>query len=173
MDNLKLQQQIDELKLLVQSSVERPNQVTFLDPISDAIIKRKIEQYAVGFAIGGIYISVDPANPVLLLGYGTWTAFGVGRTLVGVDTGQVEFDTVEETGGSKTHTLSISEMPNHNHPADDYSNGVYFSGGSTTTNTPSPSSSTNNVKGIAPQGGGVAHNNLQPYITCYFWKRTA
>ena len=27
--------------------------------------------------------------------------------------------------------------------------------------------------GVPSQGGNAAHNNLQPYITCYMWKRTA
>lgn len=52
--------------------------------------------------VGAIYASVDATNPATTLGYGTWSAFGAGRTLVGVDAGQTEFDTVEETGGAKT-----------------------------------------------------------------------
>ena len=56
-------------------------------------------------AIGGLYVSVDPTDPATSLGYGTWTAFGAGRVLVGVDTGDTDFDTVEETGGSKTATF--------------------------------------------------------------------
>ena len=59
-----------------------------------------------GFPIGAIYISVTPTNPGTTLGYGTWTAFGTGRVLVGVDVGDTDFDTVEETGGSKTATYS-------------------------------------------------------------------
>ena len=54
------------------------------------------------FPVGYVYISVDSANPATVLGYGTWTAFGVGRVLVGLDTGDSDFDVVEETGGSKS-----------------------------------------------------------------------
>lgn len=55
--------------------------------------------------VGAIFVSIDPTNPATTLGYGTWAAFGTGRVLVGVDTGDTDFDTVEETGGSKTLTI--------------------------------------------------------------------
>lgn len=54
------------------------------------------------YPVGALYISTLSTNPGTLFGRGTWTAFGAGRTLVGLDTGDASFDTVEETGGSKT-----------------------------------------------------------------------
>lgn len=54
------------------------------------------------FPVGSVFIAVVSTNPATLLGYGTWNAFGAGRVLVGVDTGDPDFDTVEETGGAKT-----------------------------------------------------------------------
>lgn len=65
--------------------------------------------------VGSIYISTTATNPNTLLGFGTWSAFGAGRVLVSQDTGQAEFDTLGETGGAKTHTLSTAEMPAHTH----------------------------------------------------------
>lgn len=52
--------------------------------------------------VGGIHITVNGENPATALGYGTWSAFGEGRVLVGVDPLDPDFDTVLETGGSKT-----------------------------------------------------------------------
>ena len=63
------------------------------------------------FPIGYIYMSVDPTDPGTVLGYGTWAAFAEGRVLVGVDVTDTDFDTVEETGGEKTHVLTCSEIP--------------------------------------------------------------
>ena len=60
---------------------------------------------ALRLPIGSIHVTVDPTNPATTLGYGTWSAFGTGRVLVGVDVGDADFDTVEETGGSKTATI--------------------------------------------------------------------
>ena len=118
------------------------------------------------FPIGAIYTSVTSTNPTAYFG-GTWTAFGAGRVAVGLDAGQTEFDTVEETGGAKTHTLITAEIPSHIHQ--------YYKAGSATTS--SDGGAQRNYGGdltdSAATGGGGAHNNLQPYIVVYMWKRTA
>lgn len=56
------------------------------------------------FPVGAVFISVVADDPADLLGYGTWSSFGAGRVLVGLDSGNPDFDTVEETGGSDTST---------------------------------------------------------------------
>ena len=122
------------------------------------------------YPVGSIYISTSSTNPGTTFNRGTWEAFATGRTLVGIDTSQSEFDTVEETGGAKTHTLSINEMPSHNHGFTIYrTNGVAQAavpGKASDADTPNGASTTS-------EGGGQAHNNLQPYIVTYMWKRTA
>lgn len=72
------------------------------------------------YRIGHIYMSADPTNPATLFGFGTWVAFGAGRVLVGFDAGQSEFDAVEKTGGTKTHALTVAEMPAHGHVQDSH-----------------------------------------------------
>lgn len=120
------------------------------------------------YPVGSVYISVNSTNPGNFLG-GTWVEFGQGKTLVGVNTSDSNFNTVEKTGGEATHKLTISEMPSHNHYNDTWaantsgSQYLYFYG---QRGTPG-----NRYTGGT--GGGGAHNNLQPYITVYFWKRTA
>jgi microcystin-dependent protein len=68
------------------------------------------------YPVGSIYISVTSTNPGSLFG-GTWEAFGTGKTLVGIDTADADFDTVEKTGGAKTVTLTSAQsgLPSHNH----------------------------------------------------------
>lgn len=120
------------------------------------------------YPVGSIYISTVSTNPSSFFG-GTWTAFGAGRVLVGIDAGQTEFDTVEETGGAKTHTLIQNEIPIHAHsiPNIDVATNAGGSTGSRYYPSGSAGVTTNNT------GGGAAHNNLQPYIVVYMWKRTA
>jgi len=67
--------------------------------------------------IGSVFISVVSTNPATLLGFGTWSAFGAGRVMVGLDSGDTDFDTVEETGGAKTVTLTAAQsgLPQHTH----------------------------------------------------------
>ena len=127
---------------------------------------------AAAWPVGSVYISVLPTNPATLLGFGTWTAFATGRTLVGIDAGQTEFDTVEETGGAKTHTLTSGEMPAHTHPVTSQTatTGSATSYEHGTLDTSSAETEATETTGSA--GGGGAHNNLQPYIVVYMWKRT-
>ena len=124
------------------------------------------------FPVGAVFIAVVSTNPGTLLGYGTWSAFAAGRVLVGLDAGQTEFDTVEETGGAKTHTLSAAEMPAHTHVLTELRDAT--TGGATTNIAlTADTSSTTGTKVSGSTGGGGAHNNLQPYLVVYFWKRTA
>ena len=64
--------------------------------------------------VGAIYMSVTNTNPGTFLG-GTWIAWGGGRVPTGVDISQTEFNTVEKTGGAKTHVLTTAELPSHMH----------------------------------------------------------
>ena len=81
-----------------------------------------------------------------------------GRVPVGLDSTQTEFDTRGETGGAKTHTLTIAEMPSHNHPGQ-----IVFGSGSSNTGVV-PTGVGNSQPDTGLRGDGGAHNNLQPYI---------
>ena len=120
---------------------------------------------ALVYPVGSIYTTVSTTAPATLLGMGTWAAFGAGRVPVGIDAGQAEFDAIEETGGAKTHTLSEAELPAHTHTV------PYRGAGGSTYVLESAVTGGNTTTGST--GSGTAHNNLQPYIVVYMWKRTA
>jgi microcystin-dependent protein len=123
------------------------------------------------YPIGSIYLSVKNVNPSKYFG-GTWTAWGSGRVPVGVDSNQTEFSTVEKTGGEKKHTLTINEIPSHNHNLPGRVL-YYTAGGGEAFRELSGRDVAGNNSTSFDTGGGQSHNNLQPYITCYMWKRTA
>lgn len=135
------------------------------------------------FPIGAVFIAVVDTDPADLLGYGTWEAFGTGRTLVGVDTGQTEFDEVEKEGGEKEHQLTTAEMPSHTHVQDAHHHtqqvvssavdGVLGSRGANAANDTAVGVTSDATAVNQNAGGDGSHNNLQPYITVYLWKRTA
>ena len=132
-----------------------------------------LQNVSTAWPIGSVFISVVSTNPATLLGFGTWSAFGAGRVLVGLDSGDTDFDTVEEVGGEKTHTLTIAEIPAHVH--NQQRHGTTTGGLTGLTTAPDASSSAPTALGpaTASTGGGGAHNNIQPYIVVYMWKRTA
>jgi microcystin-dependent protein len=80
-----------------------------------------------------------------------------GRVPVGLDATQIEFDTLGEVGGAKTHTLTTAEMPAHSHTIDTRS--LAASGVNVTHSIVGPT----NTAPTSSVGGGAAHNNLQPY----------
>lgn len=136
---------------------------------ADTIIKAVSDVANAIYPVGSIYINATVAtNPGTLLGFGTWVAFGAGKVPVGLDSGDSDFDTAEETGGAKTHTLSTSQMPSHTHTV--ATRNTVDSGG-----TQNVAHATPNSTGVTTDatGGGSAHNNVQPYIVVYMWKRTA
>jgi hypothetical protein len=78
--------------------------------------------------VGSLYTSTLSTNPGTLLGRGTWSAFGAGRIMIGRDAADADFDTAEETGGSKTSSALIAHthiqdahthvQNSHNHTQD-------------------------------------------------------
>lgn len=156
---------------------------------------------ALAWPVGSVFVSVVDTNPATLLGFGTWATIGTGQALVGLDAGQTEFDALEKTGGSKTHTLSVNEMPAHTHVQDAHNHTqdphthsflprTATTGASTSiagtvdtsstiggSNQPHIQNATavNQAATAVNQnaGGGAAHNNLQPFLVVRFWKRTA
>jgi len=123
------------------------------------------------YPVGSIYINASVStNPATLLGFGTWTAFGAGRVMVGLDSGDSNFDTAQETGGSKTHTLTTAELPSHTHTVSIPSS---ENGGSSNDHALFPDgTSSGETFTTAATGSGSAHNILQPYIVVYMWRRT-
>lgn len=124
------------------------------------------------YPVGSIYTNATNAtNPATLIGFGTWVAFGAGKVPVGIDSGDADFDTAEETGGAKTHTLTTSELPSHTHTASVIRGGGGPAGADFGAKEGGPVDS--NTATTNSTGSGQSHNNLQPYIVVYMWKRTA
>jgi len=120
------------------------------------------------YPVGAIYMSVDATSPASLFG-GTWEQikdsflFAAG-SVVGAGA----------TGGEYEHTLTIAEMPSHNHqlmcnyntssPGEQGIHLVSFAG-----------YYTDGYWAIFGRGSGnsLPHNNMPPYLAVYMWKRTA
>lgn len=131
--------------------------------------------------VGCIYMSTSSVSPQITFG-GSWTRWGNGRVPVGVSSADNDFNTVEKTGGEKTHVLTTQELAEHYHEPAASLPVVMHKQTPTVTETSFSlvydSTERNQFyedeecSGMKA-GGNQAHNNLQPYITCYMWKRTA
>ena len=112
------------------------------------------------YPVGSIYLSLANTNPSVLFG-GVWESIAKGRTLVGVDESQSEFNIVKKEGGEKTHKLfgQYSELNNVV-----FLNFRYTCIYEYTQGGQGKFYNTDN-------GGNQSHNNLQPYLTCYIWTR--
>lgn len=126
------------------------------------------------FKVGAVYTTTVNEDPSVTFGYGTWERFAEGRTLVGFSSSVS--NTIPEWAkvigsqyGSYEHTLTKDELPN-------YAIDLNFTTGSITGNdrpaTESTSSSPSNLV-INSGGGGQPHNNVQPSVVVFFWKRVS
>jgi microcystin-dependent protein len=93
-----------------------------------------------------------------------------GRVPVGQDASQTEFDALGESGGAKTHALSVAEMPSHNHggvtgnsSVGDFIRNVGGGVAQMFSSSDAAVLTAQHTHPITAQGGGGAHNNLQPY----------
>jgi hypothetical protein len=146
------------------------------------------------YPVGSVYSNATVStNPATLLGFGTWTAFGAGKVMVGLDSGDATFSTVGNTGGSKD-AITVSHTHTATSTDSGHSHTLAFSAGSTMTGLGSTgvsgwqgtntgvtyitvsgtNSSTANITTTnASTGSSGTNANLMPYVVVYCWKRTA
>lgn len=143
------------------------------------------------YPVGSIYMSVNNTNPKDLFG-GTWVAWGAGRVPVGFSGGDGNFNSSEKTGGSKTiniqHNHGLSNARAAVGRADSSTSTISYTAGGNPHNVyfdrefsywggiagvSKHATDTAKIYGNTDNGGSTAASVLQPYITCYMWKRTA
>lgn len=150
------------------------------------------------YPVGSIYMSTVSTNPATLLGFGTWEAMPAGRVLLAQ--GKSSWGTTYNagsTGGEATHQLTVGELPSHGHSASTNTTGNHThthpgwqmgqgtrhqdgcsaipqrgdQGGYSGTYTFSTAGNHSHTITVNNTGSNTAHNNLQPYIAVYIWKR--
>jgi microcystin-dependent protein len=153
------------------------------------------------YPVGSLYLSATDTTPETTLGFGTWAAFAQGQALIGVGT-FTDSNSEERTfaagdqAGEYSHVLTVPELAQHGHAgsttssAGAHTHAVYLGSGTTNTNdahtlgtndayTNYPSTYTTSGAGahthnlnIVSEGGNAPHNNMQPSVAIYIWRRT-
>lgn len=150
----QLQDSISSLETRVNNSITTS--------ANNAKTQAKLE----AFPVGSIFISTTATNPGSYIG-GTWVAYAQGRTLVGVGYSDRTFN-AGETGGESAHVLTYSELP-YKVLVDVGDNkaawGIFWANAT--------GYYADVVSRALGNGSDNPHNNLQPYIVTYIWRRTA
>ena len=113
------------------------------------------------YPVGSVYISYTSTSPATRFG-GSWMAI----------TGRFPyFNAGIGTGGKNTHTLTVDEMPSHNHDLHVTGSGTNMWVSGVLWNGSEMACDLN--QHIQYRGGGAGHNNMPAYQTLYAWRRTA
>lgn len=126
------------------------------------------------YPVGSIYMSINSVSPATIFG-GTWQQIKDTFLLACGDT-----YANGSTGGEATHTLTVSEMPSHDHERWFNFDGAGYAGGNwkgaltwSEYGDHGTWASDGGIRDVGSTGGGQAHNNLPPYLAVYVWVRTA
>lgn len=152
----------DKENLNTEQDVPRINKV-----VDDDINQLKSAINELIFPVGSIiYNASEDFDPNVSYG-GTWEKIK-GKMVIGYDEGDEDFNTLANTGGSKTHIQTVDEMPSHKHtyqrtgvtgnPGYTSVYGSAYTGDNITSNS---------------TGGGQPMNIMNPYYVANIWIRTA
>jgi len=136
-------------------------------PTIEMLIEKIEHLVDVVYPVGSIFINTTDLNPSTFLTGTTWVRIKDTFLLAAGDT-----YAAGSTGGEAEHTLTVNEMPAHNHTDTVYANSITTTGD---IGYMQPTSQNNyiNFRNLTTAGGGQAHNNMPPYLAVYVWQRTA
>lgn len=128
--------------------------------------------------VGQIIMSttLDTAAKVQAIYGGTWVTWGQGKVPVGVQSTDTDFNAPDKTGGSKTVTLTVGQMPKHRHTPNSTTHRYFVIGTNASYHTTAGGSGKGaeaEVTATDYQGNSEPHDNMSPYVTAYFWRRSA
>lgn len=166
--------------------------------IDDTFFTNLFKRFAdKAFPVGFIWESTDATNPANILGVGTWESYGQGRVLVGAGQGSgLSNYTAGSTGGEEKHKLTTEELAAHKHSASSnstsahqhgiqtsigyadtnehasqYMGAAYTGYGALSNRNTTSSGGHSHVISISSTGNNQSHNNMQPYLVIYRFRR--
>ena len=122
-----------------------------------------------GTGLNGAPDLSTPEKVASVYGYGTWERYGIDRVTVGAG-GEYNAGSI---GGEKEHTLNIAEMPSHQHQLHGWAISTTAAPGTQYAPTHPFDQHDNTNLTTRPVGEGQPHNNMQPYIGTYRYRRIA
>lgn len=149
------------------------------DYLKTVIKQQWLDMHPVGY----IWTSFSSTDPSEIVG-GTWQQLKDVSLVAAGDTFQTSTITTNQDGGEVNHTLTVNEMPGHQHkiltnhsaswhqpnwPSETW---LYFPNDGTYANKQSTGNGFNPTW-TGYSGGNQPHNNMGPYKVVYMWVRIA